>query len=51
MTIIDMNGKLVESQKLVGTGPYSIGANLQPGVYLLELWDQSSRQIIKFLKL
>lgn len=49
--IKDMTGKSCGSRKLSGNGPYSIGENLPPGMYLLEVWGGDARQVVRFIKL
>jgi hypothetical protein len=51
MNILDMNGKLINYEKLTGSSPYIIGENLLPGVYILEIFENGLKQVIKFVKL
>jgi hypothetical protein len=51
INIRDMSGRLISNEKLEGSGPYSIGESLPPGIYILEVFDGINRQAIKLTKL
>jgi len=51
ISIKDMTGRVVGNTNLTGSGPYSIGGSLSPGMYILEVFDGITRQTIKLIKL
>ncbi|MFN3404257.1 MAG: sugar-binding protein [Cytophagaceae bacterium] len=50
MNIRDTGGKSLYQETLSGEGPFSIGEDLPPGMYLLELSDENQSRTIKFIK-
>jgi hypothetical protein len=50
ISILDINGKILSNTNLVGSGIYSVGEDLAPGMYLLKVSDGFSTETAKFIK-
>ena len=49
--IFDITGRLVANSSVRnGSGPIVVGANYEPGLYLLEVTQGNTRKLIKFIK-
>ncbi len=51
ISIKDMNGMLLSTEHVIGSGPHAVGQSLPAGMYILEVFDGTVQRTAKLIKL